>query len=226
MNESKETEFSFIRGSEAAKKLSPEWMNAFDKVMPEWLSLLVPAYKVCKKRGVSFFRVSNVIDEWSKPEKFEEDGYSYLLWNKPGEILRMSFDAKGDGEQISAYSNITALDFDHINSDNDLHNTQTMLKNIPYVAAIFCTFKPWRIKALVMHDNTDSTKHKEMYEQLIDLFGAFGIDGSCKDLSRNTYLPWDEGIWVNPGCTPYHFVTPQETIRPKTLSKTIIVYKN
>lgn len=48
MNESKDTEFSFIRGSEAAKKLSPEWMNAFDKVMPEWLSLLVPAYKALR----------------------------------------------------------------------------------------------------------------------------------------------------------------------------------
>lgn len=38
-----------------------------------------------------------MIDDWSKPEKFDEDGYSYLLYKRPGETARMSFDAKGDG---------------------------------------------------------------------------------------------------------------------------------
>lgn len=51
MNEVKEPGFSFIRGSEAAKKLTPEWMDAFDDIMPLWLGLLVPAYNVCKNRG-------------------------------------------------------------------------------------------------------------------------------------------------------------------------------
>ena len=134
----------------------------------------------------------------------------------------VTFNGIWDGEKISMYSNITALDFDYINSDNDLLNTMTMLKSAPYVAAIFRTFKLRRIKALVMHDNTDPTKHQEMYGQLIDLFGASGIDGSCKDLSRKSYLPWDKDIWVNTHCTPFHFITSQDSITPKTLSKTII----
>ncbi|MDE7346785.1 MAG: hypothetical protein K2N48_08620, partial [Muribaculaceae bacterium] len=92
-------QFSFIRGSEASKKLSPEWMEAFDKIMPEWLGLLVPAYNVCKERGASFFEVANVIDTWSNPERFDVDGFSYQLWNKswPGECPRRAFDGAAPG---------------------------------------------------------------------------------------------------------------------------------
>lgn len=116
------------------------------------------------------------------------------------------FNGVWDGARISEYSNITALDFDFIDTDEQLTQTISELKNCPYVLAIFRTFKPRRFKALVMHDNIDPAKHKEMYEQLINLFDISLIDASCKDLSRKTYLPWDEDIWVNPNCTPYHFI--------------------
>ncbi len=116
------------------------------------------------------------------------------------------FNGIWDGASIVEYSNITALDFDFIDTDEQLTQTISELKNNPCVLAIFKTFKPKRIKALVLHDNIDPTKHKEMYEQLISLFGITLIDASCKDLSRKTYLPWDEDIWVNPNCTPYHFI--------------------
>lgn len=87
--------YTFIKGSEAASKLSPEFMNAFDDVMPKWLDLCVPAYEACKKRGVSFFEISNYIDDWSKTEKFTENGFSYILWDMDGVIRRMSFDGRG-----------------------------------------------------------------------------------------------------------------------------------
>lgn len=93
----KDENFSFIKGSEASKKLSPEWMEAFDSIMPEWLKVLVPAYNTCKERGVSFFEVANVIDTWSHPERFKEDGFSYQLWNRPGECPRMAFDGTASG---------------------------------------------------------------------------------------------------------------------------------
>ncbi|MDE7436888.1 MAG: hypothetical protein K2M93_00235 [Muribaculaceae bacterium] len=88
-------EYTFIKNSEAAKDLSPEWMDAFDDIMPKWLELCVPAYNACKKRGVSFFEVSNYIDDWSNPEKFDEDGFSYILWRKPNCITKISFDGHG-----------------------------------------------------------------------------------------------------------------------------------
>lgn len=90
--------FTFIRGSEASKKLSPEWMEAFEKVMPMWLELYLPAYTVCKERGVSFFEIANVIDEWSDNEKFEKDGVSYISWNRQNDIKTMAFDGnRGNG---------------------------------------------------------------------------------------------------------------------------------
>lgn len=116
------------------------------------------------------------------------------------------FNGIWDGTKISTYSCITALDFDHIHTEEELNNTIALLKSAPFVLAIFRTFKPMRIKALVMHNNTDPTKHCEMYEQLTKLFGMNLLDTGCKDLSRKTYLPWDEDIWVNPNCSKYQFV--------------------
>jgi len=116
------------------------------------------------------------------------------------------FNGVWDGAKIGEYSNCTVLDFDHIGTDAQLDQILTRLKSTPFVLAVFRTFKPRRIKALVMHDNTDPARHREMYEQLIGHFGADGIDQSCKDISRKTFLPWDEDIWVNPNCQPYHFV--------------------
>lgn len=109
-----ETNFSFIRGSEAAKKLTPEWMDAFDNIMPQWLKLLVPAYNTCKKRNVSFFQVSNVIDEWSKPAKIEEDGFSYLLWDKPEEVSRMSFDGNGSSWGTWEWRSLLEFRYPHL----------------------------------------------------------------------------------------------------------------
>ena len=116
------------------------------------------------------------------------------------------FNGIWDGTKINKYSCITALDFDHIHTDEELNNTIALLKSAPFVLAIFRTFKPMRIKALIMHNNTDPAKHTEMYEQITKLFGISLLDIGCKDLSRKTYLPWDEDIWVNHNCSKYQFI--------------------
>lgn len=122
------------------------------------------------------------------------------------------FNGIWDGTKISSYSCFTALDFDHIHTEEELNNTIALLKSAPFVLAIFRTFKPMRMKALVMHNNTDPTKHTEMYEQLTKIFGINLLDIGCKDLSRKTYLPWDEDIWVNPNCSKYQFVSDTTSI--------------
>lgn len=124
------------------------------------------------------------------------------------------FNGIWDGTKISEYSCITALDFDNIHTEEELNNTISSLKDAPFVLAVFRTFKPLRIKALVMHNNTDPTKHKEMYVQMLNHFGINLLDTGCKDLSRKTYLPWDEDIWVNPQCSKYQFV-PSNTANPE-----------
>lgn len=116
------------------------------------------------------------------------------------------FNGIWDGTKIIEYSCITALDFDNIHTEEELNNIIALLKSVPFVLAIFRTFKPMRIKALIMHNNSDPAKHTEMYEQLTRLFGINLLDTGCKDLSRKTYLPWDEDIWVNHNCSKYQFI--------------------
>lgn len=132
------------------------------------------------------------------------------------------FNGLWDGAKISEYSCITALDFDNIHTEQELNDTLTLLKNTPFVLSVFRTFKPMRIKALVMHNNTDPYKHTEMYERLIKMFGINLLDTGCKDLSRKTYLPWDEDIWINHNCSKYQFVsnTPSVTMQAKTYTGT------
>lgn len=128
------------------------------------------------------------------------------------------FNGVWDGAKISEYSCITALDFDNIQTEEELNNTIALLKSEPFVLSIFRTFKPMRIKALVMHNNTDPAKHAEMYEQLTKLFGINLLDTGCKDISRKTYIPWDKDIWVNHNCSKYQFVPSNTSIpaRAKT----------
>lgn len=133
----------------------------------------------------------------------------------------VTFNGIWDGAKISEYSNVTALDFDNIPTDEQLTGALSVLKSSPCVFAIFRTFKPRRIKALVLHDNPDPAMHKEMYAQLTEKFGLYGIDESCKDLSRKTYLPWDKDIWINPNCTPLHFTPSKVSFNPRHLSKPV-----
>lgn len=123
------------------------------------------------------------------------------------------FNGIWDGMKISEYSCITALDFDHIHTVHELNNMIALLKSTTFVFAIFRTFKPLRIKALIMHNNTDPARHTEMYDQLTTLFGISLLDTGCKDLSRKTYLPWDEDIWVNPNCSKFQFAPSVTTIQ-------------
>ncbi len=118
----------------------------------------------------------------------------------------VTFNGEWDGHRISTYSNVTAFDFDHISSECEMQATMAKLKSLPYVLAIFRTFKKFRFKALILHDNSDATKHREMYEQVMGLFDLSQLDISCKDLSRKTYLAWDEEIWITPSPQPYHFI--------------------
>lgn len=133
----------------------------------------------------------------------------------------ITFNGIWNGSNICDYSSVTSLDFDLIATEDQYVRSIDVLKATPFILAVFRTFKPLRLKALILHDNADPARHSEMYEQLIDIFTEYGIDSSGKDLSRKTYLPWDKDIWVNPNCTPFHFIPSQVSFKPMPISKTI-----
>ncbi len=125
----------------------------------------------------------------------------------------VTFNGVWDGSRISQYSHITALDFDKIPNESVMKDIMNNLKSYPWVAAVFRTFKQYRIKALAIHDNNDPSLHGEMYRQLMEKFDETLLDQSCIDISRKTYLVWDDQIWINPEPAPFHFVSAGRSIR-------------
>lgn len=109
---------------------------------------------------------------------------------------------------IVEYSSITALDFDHIPSQNEYTDLYRCLMATPCVGWIFRTPSGRGLKALVVHDNTNPDMHSNMYQQLMNMFRTSYIkaDPKCKDLSRRSYLCYDPDVWNNPSVVPYHFI--------------------
>ena len=105
---------------------------------------------------------------------------------------------------IETYSQITALDFDHV---CDMEGLKARLTGCAHVFCVFTTPSSNGLKALVLHDNTDPSKHRDMYEQLLSMFSEASQDPSCKDLARRNYLCYDPNVWINQNVVPYHYVS-------------------
>ena len=108
---------------------------------------------------------------------------------------------------IVEYSNVTALDFDHIPSQEEFTDLYLRLRVTPCVGWIYRTPSGKGLKALVLHDNDNPLLHTNMYQQLMHMFQTPYIktDPKCKDLSRRNYLCYDPKVWGNPAPIPYHF---------------------
>ena len=114
------------------------------------------------------------------------------------------------------YSSVTALDFDHIATSDDMVCLRNRLVITPCVLSVFVTPSGRGLKALVWHDNTDPNKHGDLYEQLLTKFYvANRNDTNCKDLARRNYLSYDPYIWTNPKPVQFHYIP---SIKPKVNS--------
>ena len=108
---------------------------------------------------------------------------------------------------IVEYSNVTALDFDHIPSQKEYTELYLRLRATPCVGWIYRTPSGKGIKAIVLHDNDNPLLHTNMHQLLMYMFQTPYIktDPKCKDLSRRNYLCYDPDVWTNPSPIPYHF---------------------
>ena len=108
---------------------------------------------------------------------------------------------------IVEYSSVTALDFDHIPSQEEFTDLYSRLRVTPCVGWIYRTPSGKGLKAIVLHDNDNPLLHTNMYQQLMHKFQTPYIktDPKCKDLSRRNYLCYDPDVWTNPSPIPYHF---------------------
>ena len=84
---------------------------------------------------------------------------------------------------IMQYSNVTAMDFDDIEGYNEMRHLWRRLVITPCVYSVFVTPSGGRLKALVLHDNTNPNNHRDLYEQLLAKFNISNPDTSCRDLA-------------------------------------------
>ena len=114
---------------------------------------------------------------------------------------------------------------------NDLDAERERLKNFPYVLAFFTSPRGTGLKVLVLHDLSDPTYHKTLYNDLGNAMGLIGrtdlkFDLSCSNVSRACFMSADPKLWLNKRPESYHFV-PQTTLitppsMPTTVTKCII----
>ena len=111
---------------------------------------------------------------------------------------------------LAQYSNVTAMDFDQFNSEEDLQGVMLRLKATPFVLAAFRTPSGNGLKAIILHDNEDPAQHADLYSQLLLTFQEVNkvatVDRACSDLRRLHYLPYDPDAYINPAPVPYHYI--------------------
>ena len=117
---------------------------------------------------------------------------------------------------LDDYSCITAMDFDHIATRDEMIHLRNRLIITPCVVCVFVTPSGEGLKALVLHDNENPDLHRDLYEQLLKKFDVASKDESCKDIARRTYLSYDPDIWVNRSPVAFHYIP---TIKPQNYSK-------
>ena len=119
----------------------------------------------------------------------------------------VSFNGVYANGRIIQYSSYTALDFDHIPSQQDYSSLFLRLMATPCVSHIYRTPSGRGLKAIVLHDNDDPCMHGNLYMQLMRKFQTpyVATDPKCKDLSRRNYLCHDPNVWSNPSPIPYHY---------------------
>ncbi len=183
-----------------SQRLNWTKFNLETKSLAEILNIIKHGTYILHDDGLGDYKLKD-ITEAIREEANEQIQNDY----KSKYLPVVHFNGVWDGAKISDYSNITALDFDLIQSEIQSKQIMDGLKNSSCVVAAFRTFKKYRLKAIILHDNTDPLKHKDLYEQLMIHFGVGNLDESCKDLSRKTFLAWDEDLWINPTPKPFHY---------------------
>lgn len=111
-----------------------------------------------------------------------------------------------DSTHLISYSNVTAMDFDHIGTQDEMTDLRNWLIRTPCVLCVFVTPGGRGLKALILHDNTDPDRHRDLYAQLLDKFNVPGKDSTCKDMARRNYLSYDPNIWMNPNPVSFHYI--------------------
>lgn len=123
---------------------------------------------------------------------------------------------------------IICLDLDDV---KNMDAEKERLKSVHYVLSFFTSPTGTGLKVLVLHDLSDPTYHKALYNDLGNAMGFIGrtdlkFDPSCCNLSRACFISVDSKLWLNKDAVPYHFELPTTPVTlpsmPTTATKDMV----
>lgn len=153
-------------------------------------------------REMGKYTIKEAVEYIRKAPENEKQSLKFRLL--PAVAYNATF-TKVNRSGIKQYSCFTALDFDHIETTEQMESVRSTLMHAQCVICVFVTPSGKGLKAIVWHDNTNPEFHQDLYEQLLDKFNITCSDKACKDLARRNYLSYDPDIWINPLPIPYHY---------------------
>lgn len=174
------------------------------------IDMVLDMIKEGKANGIAR-RVTEIRNATTKEERDKLKG------NLPAIAWNGQFKYR-DCHGCDIYSSFTAIDFDHIESEN-MEAVKHWLESFPYVYAYFRSPGGNGLKAIILHDSLRPAHHADLYAQLLEKFKCNSLDSSTSDLGRGNYLSYDPTMWRNPSPTPFHYIPsehPVENVVAKT----------
>jgi len=147
--------------------------------------------------------LKDVIAEIRSIDDHDKQGEIKRSWLPVG-CINGKFKYKDDHGLVN-YSSFVALDYDGFDDEDAMNEAKEKLKAYPFIYAIFSTPSGLGLKALVLHDSADPTKHRNLYMQIMEKCKMKETDEGVVDLSRGQFLSYDPELWLNPSPKAYHF---------------------
>lgn len=127
-----------------------------------------------------------------------------------------------DSSGCELYSSFTALDFDHIGSE-EMDGFKRFIQTFPCIYTYFKSPGGDGLKVIVVHDNQRKENHADLYAQLLAVFKCDASDTSTSDLGRGNYLSYDPDLWINPNPEPFHYIPSQTPVKDVPIATQTIV---
>ena len=131
---------------------------------------------------------------------------------------------KRSNEDLLHYNQVTAIDMDHVPPEL-LPSLRDYLCSHPFTHFLFTSPRGQGIKLVVRHNNENPELHTSLYPQLLRYYQEAlripYVDKVVRDLSRATYMAYDENAYYNPNSEVFHFdfnhIEPAKTVSTKAV---------
>lgn len=106
--------------------------------------------------------------------------------------------------QICSFSGLVTVDFDH--TDERTEEVASLLRQLPYMVAVFISISGQGVKAVVRADVESAAQYAAAYPVVASELSrrvGFGYDSQCSDLGRSCFASHDPEAYYHPDAEPF-----------------------